>query len=127
MRYRAQHLHAPSHTKPPPYLLQRRQITLASRTLMVLPVDNPEGVLGTGSLGAIAHMEGTMLGGGGITFGADSTIWGHALAGSTSGDVVSRPVVHWPTTGTGCSPCVQPIRNDRGLRDLLYHIRNRSR
>ena len=50
-------------------------------------------VEGAVSLGASTHMEGNILGGAGITFGADTTINGRALAGSAAGTITLATAV----------------------------------
>jgi hypothetical protein len=56
-------------------------------------------VEGAVSLGANTHMEGTILGGATITFGATTTISGRALAGSAAG-TLALATTYSPITGT---------------------------
>ncbi len=60
---------------------------------------------GAVSLGASTHMEGTLLGGAGITFGADTTINGRALAGSAAGTIALATAV---SAATGSPPVGYP-------------------
>ncbi len=56
-------------------------------------------VEGAVSMGANTHMEGTILGGADITFGADTTINGRALTGSAAGTITLATTVS-AVTGT---------------------------
>ena len=62
-------------------------------------------VEGAVSLGANTHMEGTILGGAAITFGADTTIGGRALTGSAAGTIALATAV---SAATGTPPVGYP-------------------
>ena len=66
-------------------------------------------VEGAVSIGAGSHMEGTILGGAAITFGADATINGRALAGSAAGTVAMATTAISSVPGT--PPVVKPPTN----------------
>lgn len=66
-------------------------------------------VEGAVSIGAGSHMEGTILGGAAITFGADATINGRALAGSAAGTVAMATTAISSAPGT--PPVVKPPTN----------------
>ena len=53
-------------------------------------------VEGAVSMGASTHMEGTILGGAGITFGASTTITGRAMAGTAAGTIALATEISSP-------------------------------
>ena len=62
-------------------------------------------VEGAVSLGAGTHMEGTILGGAAITFGADTTINGRAMAGTAAGTITLATTI---SAVTGTPPVGKP-------------------
>ncbi|WP_300932789.1 ice-binding family protein [Prosthecobacter sp.] len=74
-------------------------------------------VEGAVSLGANTHMEGTLLGGAAITFGAATTISGRALAGSLAGTVALATTLSLPVEPSVVGDRVWFDSNGDGIQD----------
>ena len=74
---------------------------------------------GAVSMGASTHMEGTILGGAGITFGASTTITGRAMAGTTAGTIaLATEISSPPPPPVPVGGRVWLDLNDDGIQDL---------
>jgi hypothetical protein len=72
---------------------------------------------GAVSMGASTHMEGTILGGAGITFGATTTINGRALAGSAAGTIAMATTISVPVEPSIVGGRVWFDANINGIQD----------
>ena len=76
-------------------------------------------VEGAVSMGASTHMEGTILGGAGITFGASTTITGRAMAGTAAGTIaLATEISSPPPPPVPVGGRVWLDLNDDGIQDL---------